>query len=58
MIVLAGEKLQGADAADPPTSMPLAADDIKFDIEDILRWEDDGGPIPGLSHVFLILPET
>jgi hypothetical protein len=58
MIVLVGEKPQGADAAGPPTTMPLAEDGIKFDIKDILRWEDDGGPIPGSSHVCLIWPET
>jgi hypothetical protein len=53
MIVLVDEKPQGADTVSLPVLMPPAMDGAKFDLEDILRWEDDGGPIPGLNHVFL-----
>lgn len=55
MIVLAGEESQGADTVSLPVLMPPAVDGAEFDLEDILRWEDDGGPIPGLNHVFLML---
>jgi hypothetical protein len=57
MIVLAGEESQGADTVSLPVLMPPAVDGAEFDLEDILRWEDDGGPIPGLNHVFIMLLE-
>jgi hypothetical protein len=53
MIVLVDEKPDGADKVNLPVSTSPAVDAAKFDLEDILRWEDDGGPIPGLNHVFL-----
>jgi hypothetical protein len=58
MTALAGEHSQGADTVSLPVLMPPAADDAEFDlVEEILRWEDDGGPIPGLNHVFIMLLE-
>jgi hypothetical protein len=43
MTALVDEKTEAEVTVDLPVSTPPAVDAAKFDMDDILRWEDDGG---------------